>query len=323
MQARDIPTGVELGRIAGWNQLEGDWKLYLDLAPEGCFAAEYGGRVVGTVTTGIFGDGIGWIAMMLIHPSMRRRGIGTLLFRRALDRLGTGRDMVLIATADGRDLYAKHGFIPVESYIRMVRPAAGPAADMAEPAPAGQAAAGFTDPGGTAAAADRLKGGQASGEPASGVPVRASPAGTRTDLFPLTEADIPETARFDAAVTGLDRTAVIQGHRALAPEHARAARDEAGRIIGYSLGRTGAKYGYIGPVTARDPETALRLVRNFLDRSSGRAAGIDVPADSARWIAALEGLGFREIRRLQRMYRGRDIPPDRDRYFALAGAEYG
>ena len=46
--ASDIPIAHELRRLAGWNQTERDWAGYLDFEPEGCFAAEIDGRVIGT-----------------------------------------------------------------------------------------------------------------------------------------------------------------------------------------------------------------------------------------------------------------------------------
>src|SRR4030095_14490997 len=44
----DIPAGLRLCRIAGWNQLAVDWELFLRLSPHGCRAAVQDGKVVGT-----------------------------------------------------------------------------------------------------------------------------------------------------------------------------------------------------------------------------------------------------------------------------------
>jgi GNAT superfamily N-acetyltransferase len=132
LETRDISAGLELCRIAGWNQEEADWRLLLDLGPGGCFAAVHNGRVVGTVTTMQGGGGVSWIAMVLVHPSMRRRGVGNLLFRRALEALGKSPCVRLLATPDGIGLYRAHGFLEEETYTLMTRPASpAPSADAA------------------------------------------------------------------------------------------------------------------------------------------------------------------------------------------------
>src|SRR5258707_5776 len=51
MTMADIPAGMRLKEIAGWNQTAEDWKRFLEASPEGCLAAEEGGRVCGTATT--------------------------------------------------------------------------------------------------------------------------------------------------------------------------------------------------------------------------------------------------------------------------------
>ena len=39
MRPEDIAAGLSLCRLAGWNQLERDWKLFLQLNPKGCQVA--------------------------------------------------------------------------------------------------------------------------------------------------------------------------------------------------------------------------------------------------------------------------------------------
>jgi GNAT superfamily N-acetyltransferase len=123
MRQHDIQAGLARCRSAGWNQLEHDWQLYLDLSPEGCFVAELQDTVVGTVTTGVFDDRRAWIALMLVQSTMQRRGIGTRLFQRALVHLDACQEIALIATAEGQALYEHHGFISTGGCIRAVRPA--------------------------------------------------------------------------------------------------------------------------------------------------------------------------------------------------------
>jgi len=113
MTVADLPRGLELSRQAGWNQIESDWRRFLDLEPAGCFVAELEGTPVGTTTTCIFGT-VAWIAMVLVDVEARQQGIGSALLRHALEFLdGKGvRTVRLDATAAGQRVYKKLGFVP-------------------------------------------------------------------------------------------------------------------------------------------------------------------------------------------------------------------
>ncbi len=54
MVEADIPAGMRLKHVAGWNQTYADWQRFLALQPRGCFVAVKGSQVVGTVTTCLF-----------------------------------------------------------------------------------------------------------------------------------------------------------------------------------------------------------------------------------------------------------------------------
>lgn len=112
MTRQDIPEGMRLKELAGWNQTKADWDLFLSANSEGCFVAEVGGRVVGTVATIIYEDRFAWIGMVLVDPAFRSRGIGSELLQHAIEHLdGRGiASMRLDATAQGRPIYEKLGF---------------------------------------------------------------------------------------------------------------------------------------------------------------------------------------------------------------------
>lgn len=112
MTPADVPFGMSLKVQAGWNQLEADWRRFLDLQPEGCFVAEYEGQAAGTLTTCIFGP-IAWIAMVLVSASLRNRGIGRSLMTHALAWLEEQgvRSVRLDATPLGQPLYERLGFV--------------------------------------------------------------------------------------------------------------------------------------------------------------------------------------------------------------------
>src|ERR1035441_796845 len=80
MTSADIPAGMRLKEIAGWNQTRGDWKRFLRASPAGCFVAESEGpNLVEKPIEYLDGCGI---------PSMK-----------------------LDATPQGKPLYEKLGFV--------------------------------------------------------------------------------------------------------------------------------------------------------------------------------------------------------------------
>jgi GNAT superfamily N-acetyltransferase len=115
----DLAFGLGLSRQAGWNQTLADWQRCLRLEPDGCFVAELDGAAVGTATTCLFGP-VGWVAMVLVDPAVRRRGAGLALMERALAYLDErgARAVRLDATPLGRPLYERLGFTAQFDLVR-------------------------------------------------------------------------------------------------------------------------------------------------------------------------------------------------------------
>jgi GNAT superfamily N-acetyltransferase len=113
MTAADIPDGMRLKEIAGWNQTRGDWDRFLRASPAGCFVAEREGRVVGTAATIAYEGRFAWIGMVLVDPVARGQGVGTQLLEKTIEYLdGRGiPSMKLDATPQGKPLYEKLGFV--------------------------------------------------------------------------------------------------------------------------------------------------------------------------------------------------------------------
>lgn len=109
MTTADIPAGLSLCRAARWNQTEQDWAHFLNSAPHGALAAVYDGRVVGTVATLPYGS-FAWISMVLVDPSVRGQGIGTVLLQRGLELIPEDVTARLDATPAGEPIYRKMGF---------------------------------------------------------------------------------------------------------------------------------------------------------------------------------------------------------------------
>jgi GNAT superfamily N-acetyltransferase len=113
MTRADIPAGMRLKEIAGWNQTAADWERFLNAGPDGCFVAEVDGRVCGTATTITYEGRFAWVGMVLVDPEFRSRGIGTKLLERAIEHLDTLKitTVKLDATPLGKPLYEKLGFV--------------------------------------------------------------------------------------------------------------------------------------------------------------------------------------------------------------------
>src|SRR6266704_1005113 len=110
--ASDIPAAMQLSEQAGWNQTTEDWRMLMDLAPEGCFAIEVDGELAATTTLICYGRRLAWIGMVLTSASYRGRGFARRLLTKALKQADQLRieTVKLDATDQGRPIYEKMGF---------------------------------------------------------------------------------------------------------------------------------------------------------------------------------------------------------------------
>ena len=127
MTEQDIPGGVRLNTLSGWNQTSADWKRFLTSSPQGCFVMEDERKVIGTAATICYQNRFAWIGMVLVDPEYRKQGIGTRLLKKAIEYLDhSGIPTIkLDATPLGRPLYTKLGFVDeygIERWI-LKRPA--------------------------------------------------------------------------------------------------------------------------------------------------------------------------------------------------------
>jgi len=108
----DLPFADRVRDLAGWNQTRDDWERFLAMEPDGCFLAEWEGEQAGTATTTRYGTTLAWVGMVLVHPSYRRRGIGSALLEQCLDHLWRCgvRCVKLDATPLGQTMYDRLGF---------------------------------------------------------------------------------------------------------------------------------------------------------------------------------------------------------------------
>ena len=108
----DISGALALSTEAGWNQTADDWRMLIELSPQGCIAIEVEGEVVSTATLTCYGTKLAWIGMVLTRIKYRGRGFAMRLLKECLglaDELGI-ESVKLDATNLGQPLYEKLGF---------------------------------------------------------------------------------------------------------------------------------------------------------------------------------------------------------------------
>jgi GNAT superfamily N-acetyltransferase len=144
-------------------------------------------------------------------------------------------------------------------------------------------------------------------------PLPAPPRAPR----PVREEDWPRLLAADRAAFGADRVGLLRSVARRLPDAAWIAEDGS-----FALGRDGVCAPQIGPVVARDPDTALALVA-AAQRAIGRPVLLDLRDDAAELAAALQRAGAHALRPFTRMARGAAPPGDPHRLVAMAGPEFG
>jgi GNAT superfamily N-acetyltransferase len=235
--------------------------------------AEADGDLAGVAAGALFA-GTGWVGGVAVAPAQRRAGLGGALTQTIIGFLeGHGAATVLLhATALGRPVYERLGFVPETDYLTLT----GPTLPSTGLGPAGSAP------------------GHGTARPDLGAPVRH----VRT----AQAADLRSVLALDRAATGEDRRRLLA---ALWPTGGLLAT-AGGEALGYHLPspwRSG------GATIARDPATGLALL-DAVRGADGDEVAISVPAANLPAVLALQAAGFRERYRTVRMHRGPHVPWD-------------
>jgi GNAT superfamily N-acetyltransferase len=116
----DLAAACALSEIAGWNQVEADWRVMLANGWAIGAAPSDADPVVATALTVPLGERLAWISMVLVDPAWRRRGLGTLLLQRCIAEL-TRQGVIagLDATPAGKLVYLPLGFAGLYDLARL------------------------------------------------------------------------------------------------------------------------------------------------------------------------------------------------------------
>jgi GNAT superfamily N-acetyltransferase len=281
--ADDLDGAFGLSVGAGWNQRLADWGMLLKLAPAGSFAAVADDRIVGTAI-GIDYGTFGWVAMMLVDPAWRGRGLGARLLEEAMGAVPPGIPIRLDATPLGRPLYQRYGF---EDELQLTRQVAEPL-DVAQGRPSRPSVEGTSDVG-----ARRVR--------------RVGPA------------DLPAVIARDDRIFGAHRRLLLEWALDGAAHYAHVVDSDAGPQ--YCFGRPGRLFDQIGPVVASDDDTAGALVSASLRAAEGKSVVVDAFDRHTGFSDWLRSLGFNASRQLFRMRRGAWHGESGER--AILGPEFG
>jgi GNAT superfamily N-acetyltransferase len=258
----DVEAALALSASCGWNQRADEWHMMLQIAPSGTFTATTPDGLVGTAI-GIDYGNFGWIAMMLVNPACRSRGLGARLLEAAMGAIPPELPIRLDATPLGRPLYERYGFLLESVLTRHVRPAdaAPPPSRTGAVRPLGE-----SDLSTVMRLDDRISGAHRHG------PLRWA------------FADAPRYAWIE-----VPRAKAEGGSHADTP--------------GYCLGRGGRLFDHIGPIVADTAESAAALAAAAIAESGGCSLAIDAHDRHAEFLAWLHNALFEPQRPLYRMCR--------------------
>jgi GNAT superfamily N-acetyltransferase len=118
----DIDSVAQSVQREGWGHTRRDVERCWRFEPNGCFIAEVEGRPVGHVFTVSYGK-VGWIALLIVNPESRGKGVGTVLIEKAIDFLRkVGVETIrLDAVPKAVSLYKRLGFTAEFDSLRFSR----------------------------------------------------------------------------------------------------------------------------------------------------------------------------------------------------------
>ena len=118
---KDIEFVYQMNVTEDWNDRINDIRRMFNYEPDGSLVAEVDGVPVGHVFTVNYGR-LGWIGLLIVKLEYRKKGVGTLLMKKAVDYLlHCGVETIkLEAVPEISDLYRRLGFIDEFDSLRFI-----------------------------------------------------------------------------------------------------------------------------------------------------------------------------------------------------------
>ena len=246
------------------------------------FVADAGDELVGASAAVVFGAN-GWIGGVAVLPERRRAGLGSALTAVAVQWIaeaGAGTAS-LYATAMGRPVYERLGFVADGRWLRMTVP------DAARPVgpPRGRAeSAGRDAPRGRAESAGRDARMAEPDRPGAAGPGERGGSGTAVRVRVATAGDLDAVVALDRLVTGEDRGRLLH---AVWGSGCLVAEDTEGRVVGFHAPKP---TGGPGATIAHDLPAGAALQAAWQRQDAG--ARVVLPEANAAGRRVLEAFGY-------------------------------
>jgi GNAT superfamily N-acetyltransferase len=141
--------------------------------------------------------------------------------------------------------------------------------------------------------------------------------------IPIENEALSEIIKFDEKIFGTGRSYLLTTLFRDYPEKAFHSLIN-NKTEGYILGRNGARFNYIGPVSALSEKTAISLISKALQSLNKQSVALDVLADKDELIAWLESVGFVKQRHFVRMFlKSNDYHGITENQYLISGPEFG
>jgi GNAT superfamily N-acetyltransferase len=115
----DVSAALTLSSEPGWNQTTADWAVFIEHGT--AFGLKESGTLIATSAILPYTN-FGFVSMVLVTESWRKRGLATLLLEKAIMALSArGLAPVLDATPAGAIVYARRGFQTMFNLCRWER----------------------------------------------------------------------------------------------------------------------------------------------------------------------------------------------------------
>jgi ribosomal protein S18 acetylase RimI-like enzyme len=137
------------------------------------------------------------------------------------------------------------------------------------------------------------------------------------------QKSISDVINLDKSIFGADRTYLLQTLLQDYPGKAFLIKRN-NKTDSYIFGRDGARFNYIGPVTALSSDSSRILISKVLESLYSQAVALDVLEDKEVLIKWLESIGFVKQRHFTRMYLNKNpYPGIVENQYLISGPEFG